>query len=57
MTLGDNAESDSDVLRYTYTSLTTPNTTYEVNTRSGERKLLKRERVELMHAQSAHVTP
>ena len=45
MGLGTNAEPDSEWLRYTYTSLTTPNTTYEVNTRSGERKLLKREPV------------
>ncbi len=45
MGLGANAEPDTEWLRYTYTSLTTPNTTYEVNTRSGERKLLKREPV------------
>jgi len=45
MGLGANAEPDTEWLRYTYTSLTTPNTTYEVNTRNGERKLLKREPV------------
>jgi oligopeptidase B len=40
-----NAEPDSDWLRYTYTSLTTPLTTYELNTKTGERKLLKRDPV------------
>ena len=40
-----NAEPDTDWLRYTYTSLTTPNTTYELNTKTGERKLLKRDPV------------
>ena len=45
MGLATNAEPDTDWLRYTYTSLTTPATTYEVNTRTGERKLLKREPV------------
>ena len=45
MSLATNAEPDTDWLRYTYASLTTPNTTYEVNTRSNERKLLKRDPV------------
>jgi oligopeptidase B len=45
MSLSTNAEPSTDWLRYSYTSLTTPNTTYEVNTRGGERKLLKREPV------------
>ena len=45
MGLSTNAEPDTDLLRYSYTSLTTPATTYELNTRSGERKLLKREPV------------
>jgi oligopeptidase B len=40
-----NSEPGSEWLRYTYTSLTTPNTTYEFNTRTGERKLLKRDEV------------
>jgi oligopeptidase B len=40
-----NAEASTDWLRYTYTSLTTPNTTYELNTKTGERKLLKRDPV------------
>ena len=45
MSLSTNAEPATDWLRYSYASLTTPNTTYEVDTRSGERKLLKREPV------------
>ncbi len=45
MGLSTNAEPDTEWLRYSYTSLTTPKTTYELNTRSGERRLLKREPV------------
>ncbi len=45
MGLGTNAEPGTDWLRYQYTSLTTPNTTYEVNARTGERRLLKRDPV------------
>jgi oligopeptidase B len=45
MSLSTNAEPDTPWLRYTYASLTTPNTTYEVNVVSGERKLLKRDPV------------
>ncbi|MDQ3286964.1 MAG: S9 family peptidase [Pseudomonadota bacterium] len=41
MGLAVNAEPDTDWLRYTYTSMTTPATTYELNTRTGERNLLK----------------
>ncbi|MDQ3270211.1 MAG: S9 family peptidase [Pseudomonadota bacterium] len=41
MGLAVNAEPDTDWLRYTYTSMTTPGTTYEVNTATGERRLLK----------------
>ncbi|MGY4517359.1 S9 family peptidase [Lysobacter sp. HA18] len=45
MGLATNAEPETDWLRYTYTSLTTPATTYEVNTRNGERNLLKQQAV------------
>ena len=45
MGLSTNAEPATDWLRYSYTSLTTPNTTYELNTRTGERRLLKRDPV------------
>ena len=45
MGLSVNAEPGTDWLRYSYTSLTTPNSTFELNTRTGERKLLKQEPV------------
>lgn len=41
MALSTNAEPGTDWLRYGYTSLTTPQTTYEVNVATGERRLLK----------------
>ncbi|MCC8670265.1 S9 family peptidase [Xanthomonas arboricola] len=45
MGLAVNSEPDTEWLRYSYTSLTTPATTYELNTRTGERKLLKQQPV------------
>ena len=45
MHLGSNPEMDSTRLRYVYTSLTTPATTYDIDIHSGERTLLKREPV------------
>ena len=45
MGLNVNAEPGTDWLRYGYTSLTTPNTVYEVNVKTGERRLLKRDPV------------
>jgi oligopeptidase B len=45
MALDANEEVGSDVVRYTYTSLTTPRTTYDYDVRTGERLLLKREPV------------
>ena len=45
MGLDVNAEPDTEWLRYSYTSLTTPATTYEVNVRTGERRLLKQQPV------------
>ncbi|MCC5073333.1 S9 family peptidase [Xanthomonas campestris] len=45
MGLSVNSEPDTAWLRYTYTSLTTPATTYELNTQTGERKLLKQQPV------------
>ena len=45
MGLSTNAEPDTEWLRYGYTSLTTPATTYELNVRSGERRLLKQQPV------------
>jgi oligopeptidase B len=45
MGLDVNAEHDTPWLRYSYTSLTTPATTYELNTTTGERRLLKQQPV------------
>lgn len=45
MGLSTNSEPDTAWLRYSYTSLTTPATTYELNTQTGERKLLKQQPV------------
>ena len=45
MALGTNEEIGSRVVRYTYTSLTTPASTYDYDVTSGERTLLKREPV------------
>ena len=43
MGLDVNSEPDSQWLRYAYTSMTTPATTYELNVATGERRLLKRQ--------------
>lgn len=40
-----NPSPDTDLLRYTHTSLVTPPTTYEYDMRTGERRLLKRQPV------------
>ena len=45
MDIGANMEADSEWLRYSYTSLTAPETIYEINMRTRERKLLKRQPV------------
>ena len=45
MGLSINAEPDTPWLRYGYTSLTTPATTYELNVLTGERRLLKQQPV------------
>lgn len=45
MALDENASPDTAWLRYSYTSLTTPRTVYEVDAGSGERRLLKRTEV------------
>ena len=42
MDIGDNREVGSTKLRYTYNSLTTPTITYEVDSRTGARTVLKR---------------
>lgn len=45
MGLDVNSEHDTDWVRYSYTSMTTPATVYELNVKSGERRLLKRQPV------------
>ncbi|NUS38202.1 MAG: S9 family peptidase [Lysobacter sp.] len=45
MGLDVNSEPGTDWLRYSYTSLTTPVTVYELNVRSGERRQLKQQPV------------
>lgn len=45
MGLSETPELDSGKLRYTYTSLTTPATVYELDFATGERRVLKREPV------------
>lgn len=40
--LGQNAEIDTDIVRYAYNSLTTPETIYDYDIRTGERRLMKR---------------
>ena len=44
-TIGDNREQDTDVLRYDFSSLITPNTVYDLNMKTGERTLRKRDAV------------
>ena len=45
MGLEINSEHDTPWLRYDYTSMTTPTTIYELNTQTGERRLLKQQPV------------
>ena len=45
MGLDINSETDTDWLRYSYTSLAMPATTYELNVKTGERRELKRQPV------------
>ena len=45
MAIGNNTEAQSHLLRYVYTSPTTPSTTYDYDVRTGQRTLLKQEPV------------
>jgi oligopeptidase B len=45
MALGVNPEQDSTILRYNYSSLTTPRTTFDLDMRTGERVLRKQQPV------------
>ncbi len=49
-------EFDTDVIRYTYSSLTTPSETTDYNIRTGERTLRKRQEVPSGHDPAAYVT-
>ena len=46
MAISVNPRLDSDVLRYSYSSLTTPSTIYDFDVRSGKQQLLKRDPVQ-----------
>jgi oligopeptidase B len=46
VTLGDNAELETDLVRYNYTSLTTPMTVYDFNVRTRQSELKKRQEVQ-----------
>ncbi|HCC47799.1 MAG TPA: oligopeptidase B [Elusimicrobia bacterium] len=43
--LGENFEYKTDTLRVTYESLTTPDSVYDIDLRTGEKKLMKRQEV------------
>jgi len=43
--VGQNTDYSSEVLRYNYTSLTTPSTVYDYNMKTGEKQLMKRQEV------------
>ncbi len=45
VTLGENAEFETDIVRYNYTSLTTPMTVYDYNIKTGKSELKKRQEV------------
>jgi oligopeptidase B len=45
VSIGVNPEFDTDWLRYNYSSLTTPNSTYDYNMNSREKKLMKQQEV------------
>ena len=46
MAISTNMEMDSDILRYTYSSLATPTSVYDYDMRTGEKILLKRDPVQ-----------
>jgi len=45
VTLGDNAEFETDIVRYNYTSLTTPMSVYDFNIKTRQSELKKRQEV------------
>jgi oligopeptidase B len=55
MSLADGGDADTDRVRYTYDSLTTPTATYEVGLKDDKRRLLKRQPV-IGYDRSRYVT-
>lgn len=53
---GSNPTEDTEWMRYGYTSLVTPNSTFEYNMRTGERRLLKQQEVMGGYDASKYVT-
>ena len=54
--LGEVAEQDTAVMRFTYSSMTTPTETYDYDMRTGERTLRKRQEVPSGHDPAEYVT-
>ncbi len=54
--LGDVAEQDTAVMRFTYSSMTTPTETYDYDMETGERVLRKRQEVPSGHDPADYVT-
>ena len=54
--LGDVAEQDTTVMRFTYSSMTTPTETYDYDMETGERVLRKRQEVPSGHDPADYVT-
>jgi oligopeptidase B len=54
--LGAVAEQDTAVMRFTYSSMTTPTETYDYDMDAGARRLLKRQEVPSGHAPADYVT-
>ena len=54
--LGEVAEQDTTVMRFTYSSMTTPTETYDYDMATGERRLRKRQEVPSGHDPADYVT-
>lgn len=56
MSISANPEFDTDVVRYTYSSMVTPNSTYEFDMKSGESVLLKQQEIPSGYDKSKYET-
>lgn len=56
VTLGENPEFETEIVRYNYTSLCTPMTVYDYNTRTGKSELMKRQEVTGGYDQESYIT-